>query len=463
MSEQKNLKIYPNAYEAEQSLLCCILKDGEVASDVIPCISEDYFYNKRHRTIFAACRALFDQSRPVDVVTVNDKLEASKQGELNMMEYLVELTEMLPSTANYSEYIELLKRDLLRRKMISACNEIIEKAYNSQDENEIINLSEKLISDISAGQYRGDLRPIGAASSELLMRIDNMSKDRNSYRGLMTHFPRFDFITGGLQKGDLIILAARPSVGKTSFALNIVSNIIAHEERDKVIAIFSLEMPSVQLAQRVLSTITDVSMTNLGKGNINENQQQILWAAHSGVSESKVFVDDTSQVRPADVMSKCRRLLMREKHIDLIVIDYLQLMTGDRLRATDSKQNEIGDISRMMKILAKEMNCPVIVLSQMSRGIENRDDKTPKLSDLRESGAIEQDADLVLFLAREDENSKGRPEYNVILDLAKHRNGELGAIRFLWEGANVRFTESKDQYINRELNLGSKQRTKKEE
>lgn len=456
MSETENkitkpIKVYPNSYEAEQYLLCCILLDGNAAGDLVPTLDPNVFYNDRHRKIFEACQKLFSSNKAIDVITVNDQIEADKKTDLNMLEYLVELSDKLPSAANYREYVDILKRDYTHREIIRICNETIEMAYVNKDYRQTLTSIEEKIFRLNSSTHRSELVHISEASGQVVARIDALCRDKNSFRGLMTKFSRFDMVTNGLQKGALIILAARPSVGKTSFALNIVSNIASQANSKAVIAVFSLEMPAVQLAQRLLSDVGSIPMDNLSKGTTQDREQESLIAAHSKISESKVYVDDSGLLSPGDIFAKCRRLYKIESRIDLVVIDYLQLMKGDKVRNNDSKQNEISDISRMMKLLAKEMNCPVLALSQMSRGIENRDDKTPKLSDLRESGAIEQDADIVMFLSRENENEKSTGNYTVFLDIAKHRNGSLAAIRYNWEGQYVRFSESTDQHINREL------------
>jgi replicative DNA helicase len=447
----KAIKVYPNSYEAEQCLLCCILLDGNAAGDLLPSLQPEVFYNDRHRKIFEACRKLFAANRAIDVITVNDQIEADKTSDLNMLEYLVALSDKLPSAANYKEYVDILKRDYVHREIIRICNETIEMAYANKDYRETLTAIEEKIYRLTSSSHRSELVHISEASGEVVARVDALCRDKKSFRGLMTGFDRFDKITNGLQKGALIILAARPSVGKTSFALNIVSNVASQTDSKAVVAVFSLEMPSVQLAQRLLSDIGTIPMNNLTKGLLQDREQESLIAAHGKISESRVYVDDTALTTPGEVFAKCRRLYALENRLDLIVIDYLQLMRGDTTRASDSKQNEISDISRMMKILAKEMNCPVLVLSQMSRSIETREDKTPKLSDLRESGAIEQDADIVLFLSRENENEKSTGNYTVFLDIAKHRNGQLATIRYNWQGEYVRFSESDNQYINREL------------
>ena len=243
----------------------------------------------------------------------------------------------------------------------------------------------------------------------------------------------------------MIILSARPSVGKTAFALNIVANIVKRPEK-KVIAFYSLEMPAVQIAQRILSNLASVDMQELSSGELIGTSHRSLWEMTKTLSDSRVFINDSSMISPKDILTQCRRLTGASRDfnkIDLIVVDYLGLMTKDDRRRSDNRQQEISDMSRYMKIIAKEMNCPVILLCQMSRMIENRDDKTPQLSDLRESGAIEQDADIVLFLSREDEKDKENSP--ILLDIAKHRNGKLDRIRLNWIGKYIRFVESENQ------------------
>lgn len=446
------IRNYPNSFETEQYLLGAILIDGDVAADVVPSVSDEFFYNPRHAKIFRAAKQLQATGRNIDVVTVNDVLEKNKDTDINMLEYLTELAQTVISTANYREYVAILNRDNILRRIIKASNETIKEAYESGDAEQVLEKAEKRIYEISQNSHRGALEPLSHVSGALLKKYNAVCKDRSLMRGLMTHYPIFDGYTNGLQRSDLIILAARPSVGKTSFALNIVANIVNAGETDKVIAIFSLEMSGEQLAQRMFSNLTSVSLNILGKGVPNLNQQEELWNANAAIANSEVYVDDAGMQSAGEILSKCRSLSNTlKKPIDLVIIDYLGLMKSESGRRNDSKANEIGEISRMLKLSAKELNCPIVLICQMSRGIEGRDDKTPKLSDLRDSGSIEQDADIVLFLSRENENDKGKQNYNVILDISKHRNGELGAIRYKWDGPHIRFEEADDQYINREF------------
>jgi replicative DNA helicase len=464
MEQQKNIKIYPNNFEAEKSVLCCIMIDGQAASDILS-FSENCFYNERNRRVFLAAKSLHTTGRPVDMVTLYDELENTKKSDIDMLDYLSEVNAYLPSAANFKEYISILVRDMLMRALITACNEIIEEAYFADDAAKILNYAAHKINEIDQGfqRERGNLEHIHKAADEFFEKLNALSVNKASSRGLLTYFNKFDRITNGLQKGDLIILAARPSVGKTSFALNIVANQIENDKSDKVIAIFSLEMPAVQLAQRIFSMLSDASMKNLSSATLADSQLRSVWDIKSKMANFKIYVDDGSYQTPTDINTKLNKLRVKEGRIDLVIIDYLQLMDSDRAknrRNDASKATEVGEISKALKIMAREMNCPVIALSQMSRGIESRDDKMPKLSDLRESGAIEQDADIVMFLSLENEEQRARPEYNVILDIVKHRNGEKGELRYDWHGTHVKFLEAENQNINRELQQLKKQQAK---
>ncbi len=441
------VKIFPHNFEAEQSVLCCLLIDGNASAKYIGKISPDAFYEKKHRVIYETMRMLNDESESIDVITVSDKMLKNGTGNEKTLEYLTDLTNLLPSAANCGNYVKILHRDMILRNIIEKCNLIIENAYSSTNEEETLRLAEKEIYGISNELQKNGLEPISKAAADLIDRLNLLSKDKNAFRGLATGYPRFDKLTNGLQNGDLIILAARPSVGKTAFALNIVNNIIKRKDDPKTVAIYSLEMPAVQLAQRMLCDLANVTMDEVNSGDLSTRSHEQLWELTKTLSNSRVYVNDSSMISPNDIAGQCRRLCgsgLGFKHIDLIVVDYLGLMSlhADG-KQSDDRQLEIATMSRQMKGLAKEFNCPIILLCQMSRGIEHRTEKTPQLSDLRESGAIEQDADIVLFLSREDESAKH--DSPIILDISKHRNGELGQIRLNFDGKHMRFTESDDQ------------------
>ena len=440
----QKVKVFPNSYDAERCVLCCLLIDGNVSGEYLTKISPEAFYNKLNRKIFEAMLDVDKANMSVDIVTVNDFLE--QKGERDVLSYLTEIVSLLPSGANCQQYVKIINRDMILRELITRCNEIIEEAYESTDEEETLQIEEKRIFDISNKLTSSALVHISNPAAMLIDRMDAMAKDKNAFRGVMTGFPRFDKLTNGLQKGDLIILAARPSVGKTAFALNIIANIAKRTGEKKVIAFYSLEMPSTQIAQRLLSNMGSVNMNELNTGMLSSSSHKDLWEMTKTLSDSRIFVNDSSVVTPKDILNQCRKLCCSGKgftSIDLIVVDYLGLMdNGDNKRKDQNRQQDVSDMSRNMKIAAKELNCPILLLSQMSRGIESRTDKTPVLSDLRESGAIEQDADIVMFLSREIEGNHDSP---IILNVAKHRNGELDQIRFDWAGAYMRFTESENQ------------------
>ena len=437
------LKVFPNSYEAEQCVLCCLLIDGNIAGEYLTKIAPEAFYNKLNRKIFDTMLEVDKAQLSVDVITVNDFLE--KKGEPDSLTYLTEIASLLPSGANCQQYVKIITRDMILREVIMRCNAIIEDAYNSTDEEVTLRNAEKQIFDISNKLTSSALVHISSPAANLIDRMDAMAKDKNAFRGVLTGFPRLDKLTNGLQKGDLIILAARPSVGKTAFALNIVANIAKRTGEKRVIAIYSLEMPATQIAQRMLSNMASVNMNELNTGELIGSSHKNLWEMTKILSDSRIFINDSSVVTPKDILNQCRKLCCSGKgftSLDLVVIDYLGLMDNGDKRREQNRQQDVSDMSRMMKIAAKELNCPVLLLSQMSRGIESRQDKTPVLSDLRESGAIEQDADIVMFLSREIENDKESP---ILLNVAKHRNGELDQIRFDWAGAYMRFTESENQ------------------
>lgn len=450
MTTLAKIKKFPNSFEVEQAMLCCILIDPEATKDIMPTLDQEYFYNEQNKNIFTACKDLFLENINIDISTVMDKLRRNNNAELNSYDYIYTVISMVPSAVGFMDYFNILKRDKTLRGIINVCNQIIEEAYDSDDAEKVLTFASKLLYDLDTDVNKAKLRHISHPLRDLLSNLEEIARNKGKNRGLLTGMPIYDSVTNGLHPSDLIILAARPSVGKTSFALNIIAN-IAMANPDCVVAAFSLEMSDVQLVQRVLANTANVSMNNLSKGNQSDSENKFIWNVNKKLGKSKIFIDDTAMLSPTEILNKCRKLVRTERRLDLIVIDYLQLMRSDNRKSDGNQQQQIGEISRMMKLIAKELQCPVIVISQMSRGVENRDDKTPKLSDLRDSGAIEQDADQVLFLSRENENDKGSKEYNVILDISKHRNGELKAIRYKWEGPYIRFTETEDQYINREF------------
>ena len=447
--EKKLAKMMPHNVEAEQALLGCILIDENVPVQVMSSLNKDDFYVDAHSNIFEAMSLLYNSNKPVDFITVSDDLD--KAGILETvggLEYLTTLTNVVPSSVNYSHYFDIVKRDSVMRRLILSGQKIIENAYESENQTDSLSLAEKLIFDIAQNEDRTSLEHISPALKEVIDKFDKIAKDGSVLRGIPTGFKDLDRVTNGFQNSDLILLAARPGVGKTSFAMNIIVN--ASISENKKCAIFSLEMPKTQIAQRAVCSVASVSMEKALKGKLSINEWKALWAANAKLNESKLYIDDSSMNTPIDILSKCRRL-KRESGLDLVMIDYLQLMNSGG-RSKDNRQQEISEITRYLKIAARELDVPIILLSQLSRAVETRKgDHRPVLSDLRESGSIEQDADIVMFIYKPDlyNDVKSEDEPGICeLMIAKHRNGALDNIKLRWIGEyttfkDVNFRESK--------------------
>lgn len=437
-------KMMPNNFEAEQSILGAILIEQEVAIEAVAALSASDFYYEQHRIIFDAMQYLMQCRKPVDIITLSDRLENTQMiGKCGGVAYITELTDILPSAANWKYYLAMVQRDSLLRKLIGCSQKIIENSYGAEDAEHALAYAEKEIFEIGKERETSSLTHVSDAANEVMKKLEGILSHTDDSRGLMSGFYNLDDITNGFLPAQLIVVAARPGCGKTSFAMNIVAN-IAQKTPYKKIACFNLEMSTTELTQRLVCNIAHVKMSKALKGELNQEDIDRLWKAKRVLDESNIYIDDSALITPEEILSKCRRLSSQKNGLDLIVIDYLQLMSAKDRK--DSKQQEISDISRSMKILAKELKVPVIVMSQMSRAVEKRDDKTPKLSDLRESGAIEQDADMVFFLNREegDNDSGFKP---ITLIIAKHRNGPTGEIYYMFDGDSVKFTMAKKNDI----------------
>lgn len=442
-----NYKIQPHNIEAEQAVLGCILIDNQAQIDILALISEDNFYSEAHQQIYKSMVKVYQKSVPVDFVTLTDQLE--KDGILEKVggiDYVTFLTNAVPSAANFKHYCEIVKSDSIRRKLIKSGQEIIEDAYDNQDKDKSLQFAEQVIFDISEKESRSSLEHVGKNNGPVKTVIDKFSeiaKDPTILKGIPTGYTDFDKITNGLQNSDLILLAARPGVGKTSFSMNILVH--AATELNKKCAIFSLEMSKEQLMQRAICSLAKVSMSKALKGEMDGEEWKRIWAASKKLEQSGLYIDDSSMTTPADLLSKCRRLKMQEG-LDLIMVDYIQLMTSAKKQ--DNRQLEISDISRTLKIAAKELNVPIIVLSQLSRAVESRQDHRPLLSDLRDSGAIEQDADIVLFIYNPEKYNDVPQEDEpgtVELIIAKHRNGGTGTVKLRWIGQYTTFVNISDK------------------
>ena len=443
----KDYKIQPHNLEAEQAVLGCILIDNQAQIDILAIMNEKDFYSEAHSQIYKSMSKIYAKSIPVDFVTLTDQLE--KEGLLEKVggiDYIMTLTNTVPSAANFKHYCDIVKADSIRRKLIHSGQEIIEDAFDNQDKDKSLQFAEQVIFEIAEKEGRSSLEHVGrndGAVKKVVDKFSEIAKDPAILKGIPTGFDEFDKITNGLQNSDLILLAARPGVGKTSFAMNIV--VRAATELNKKCAVFSLEMSKEQLMQRAICSLAKVSMEKALKGEMDAEEWKRIWAASKKLEQSGLFVDDSSMTTPADLLSKCRRLKMQEG-LDLIMVDYIQLMTS--ARKADNRQLEISDISRTLKIAAKELNVPIIVLSQLSRGVESRQDHRPLLSDLRDSGAIEQDADIVLFIYNPEKYNDVPQEDEpgtVELIIAKHRNGGTGTIKLRWIGQYTTFVNLKDK------------------
>ncbi|MBR4745533.1 MAG: replicative DNA helicase [Clostridia bacterium] len=434
-TKDNDVRMMPHSVEGEQSVLGCALIDDDAAANIVSDLKADDFYVEAHKIIFDAMFNIVVNRNPVDLITLTDEL--SKKDMLDSvggMDYITSLTNIVPSASNYEHYVEIVKRDSVLRKLIGASKDIINKAYEGMDKNEAITFAESNIFTIAETEERSNLTPIKEDLDSVIEKFEIIQKDRNSLRGIATGLYGLDKITNGLQNSDLILIAARPGCGKTSLAMNIV-NYAAIQGKKKV-AVFSLEMPKKQLAMRSLCSVAYVSMTKANKGELGVKEWQALWGAKEKLANADIYVDDSSLNKPMDILHKCEKL-KREKGLDLIMIDYLQLMASDRKSRDANRQAEISEITRSLKIAARELDVPIILLSQLSRAPEQRKgDHKPQLSDLRESGAIEQDADIVLFIYRPDlyndvPDTEKQGNLATII-VAKHRNGPIGEILVKW-------------------------------
>lgn len=445
-------KTMPHSIEAEQAVICCVLIDNTVSMDIIPVLTDEHFYSQAHQIIFSHMQKLYNERKPVDFVTLVDSLEKEgRLGEVGGIDYITSLTYIVPSAVNFNSYLTIVKDACVLRRLIKASSEIIDMSYNNASKQEALQFAEKSIFDISKEESASDLELLNESLKEVIKKFDTIARDRNSLRGLSTGFAGLDRLTNGLQRSDLIILAARPGAGKTSLSMNILNHTALNGAK---VAVFSLEMPKVQLAQRSLCSVSGVSMEKALKGELTTDEWKMLWNANAKLSNAKLYVDDKSTNTPMDILSKCRRLALKEGGLDLVMIDYLQLMKSGKKVLEGNEQAEVQDISKNLKIIAKELNVPVIALSQLSRGVENRKDADgghrPVLSDLRSSGSIEQDADIVMFIYRPDQykDTEGQADRDIAeLIVAKHRNGPQGTVKLRWNGATTSF-ENLESDIN---------------
>ena len=441
MSNEKTSteRIPPQDLDAERSLLGAILMSEEKLADVTTIVRPKDFYDERHQHIYNAMWSLYERRRPVDLLTIKAELKAKKLTEkAGGSAYLSELSGYVPTAAHATAYAEIVAAAAVRRRLITAAADINEQAYDQgHDINEIIGNAEKTLFDVSQQNVKSEVYAISDLLSETFDRLEELNENKGALAGLKTGFPDLDRITAGLHRSDLVILAARPAMGKTALALNIARNVA--QINNKAVLIFSLEMGREQLINRMLSDASGVNSFKLETGGFVDDDFSKISEALSDLSQVPIYIDDTPGLTVMEMRTKAQRVA-HEQELGLIVVDYLQLMSGNSKRAMDNRVQEISEISRGLKLIARELNIPVIALSQLSRSVESRDPKIPMLSDLRESGSIEQDADIVMFLYREDYYDPETERQHITdLIIAKHRRGACGKVELYFDSERVRF------------------------
>ncbi len=430
-------RLPPQNLEAETALLGCLMLDKDAVIKVADKIISDDYYDLRHRLIYEAIVQLFEKNTSIDVLTVSNLLEEKKDIErVGGASYLASLVNSVPSAANAAYYASIVRKKGTLRRLISSASQITNLAFEEEGEIEdILDKAEQSLFNISQQHLQQNFVSISSVLSESFDRIDELHRSSGKLRGLPTGFVDLDKKLGGLQKSDLVILAARPSMGKTSLALDIMRYVAVHTKTP--VGIFSLEMSKDQLVDRLLAAESNVDFWKIRTGQLNDDDFSALSDAMGALSEAPIFIDDTAGGNIMEIRTKARRLQMEHK-LGLIIVDYLQLMAG---RSTENRVQEVSEISRSLKILARELNVPVLALSQLSRGVENRPDKVPQLADLRESGSIEQDADVVMFIYREDMyKGKESSRPNIAeLHIKKHRNGPTGQVDLFFDAERTSF------------------------
>ncbi len=431
-------KVPPHDIDAEQAVIGSMLTDKDAVVEAIEILKPDDFYRQDNKTIYEAIVNLYNRAEPVDIITV--KAELTSLGKLEAiggLEYLAVLPDKVPTTANVERYIKIVEEKSILRRLIKASNELIDLGYAETEEiDSIMDQAEKKVFEISQGKNQKGYTPIKDILVESFAEIEKLYNQKEPITGIPTGFADLDYKTAGLHNSDLVLVAARPAMGKSAFALNIATN--AAVQAKVPVAIFNLEMSKSQLVSRILCSEAMVDSNKIRTGKIEEDDWVKLATALGPLSEAPIYIDDTPGITVTEIRAKCRKLKM-EKNIGLIVIDYLQLIQGTGKRNA-SREQEISEISRSLKILAKELDVPVIALSQLSRAAEQRADHRPMLSDLRESGAIEQDADIVMFLYRDDYYNQDSEKKNIAeVIMAKHRAGSTGTVELLWLGNYTKF------------------------
>lgn len=434
-----NTTLPPQNLEAERSVLGAILLDTEVLPEIAEILLPEHFYSPQHTLIFEAVMQLYQSSKPVDLVTLTSQLKKnSKLQQVGGSAYLSELVANVPTAAHAEEYAHLVKEESTRRSLINLATKAQELAQKEDKPlDDVLDELESKLFGISKANTKKDFVHAAELIEKHLEIMEEQAKNPNAMRGMPTGLKGIDLILGGLHKSDLIILAARPAVGKTAFALDIARH--AAVESGKSVAIFSLEMPAIQLIRRILAQQSNVSMWDIRQAQLTDAGYARMAEAYDLVAKSKLFVDDSPGLSIMQLRSKARKLMM-EQGLDLIVIDYLQLMQGSGSKV-ENRVLEISEISRSLKILARELNIPIMALAQLNRAVESRPDRMPMLSDLRDSGAIEQDADVIMFLSREKQYNPESTKDTTDVIVAKHRNGAVGKVELRFIEESTKFAD----------------------
>lgn len=429
-------KVMPHNLEAEQSVLGSMFLSKYAAQKAVESLTSDLFYSDRHSKIFEVMRILSEKGKPIDLTTVSSELDDNKWlKQVGDIEYITEIINAVPTAANIDEYIKIVEEKAILRRLIEEATSIVSDGYNtSEDFNDVLDKAEKKILNVVKTRKGSEFRSIQDVLFKTQEDLEKLSKTKNEITGLQTGFYDLDKITSGLHANELIIIAARPAMGKTAFALNLATNIAMYN--NKSVALFNMEMGAEQLAMRMLSSQGQIDGYKLRNGRLEHNDWKRVNEAISRLSETKIYIDDTPGMTISEIRAKCRRLASSEDGLGIVIIDYLQLISGSAKYA-GNRQQEVSEISRSLKTLAMELEIPVIALAQLSRTVEGREDKRPLLSDLRESGSIEQDADIVAFLYRDDYYTKqisidentSKSEFII----AKHRNGPTTTIDLVFK------------------------------
>ncbi len=432
-------RVPPQDVVAEKSLLGALMISDAGMAEILTMLKPDDFYEKRHQEIFAAMMELYDRHQPIDLLTLTAELKSKKQLKgVGGAPYLTELSNFVPAASHAKAYAEIIEKASIRRKLIHAGGAIVDEAYEEDVPiDEMIGIAEKELFDVSNKVVKTDYTPMDELLADAIERIAELKKNKGALRGLKTGFHDLDKKTAGFQKGDLVIIGARPAMGKTTFAQNLAVNIANINKRG--VLFFSMEMAKNEIVDRLISDIADVDNWKMRTGNVSDEEFARIEDALAEIDEIPIYIDDTSSMSIMELRNKTRRAV-HDHDIGIVIIDYLQLMSGSG-RYKDNRVQEVTEISRGLKVLARELEIPVIALAQLSRNVTGRDDPRPVLSDLRESGSIEQDADLVMFLHRPDYYKKPEEEDTNITELLirKHRHGAIGVVELYFDGAKSRF------------------------